>query len=419
MALGVASVADLLRLVVLPAFAWAAYRDLRTRRLPNLLWPPLILVGLVALGLDVFTRLPLGDDRLFLVRIGFALGFLLPFAFLAYWFRAFGGADAKAIATLAVVLPVAPTYRLPAELIARLPPELVTVLPRLSLPLYPSLLGVTAVAVLTNAVFAAFGYVVWLTLRNLLTGRLSTAMFVGRPTATETLPARHGSLLVTDGPLPRTGLDLDALRMYLRWRGCTLAELRADPGLRDPATVGETYDPTDGAVHREAEWPALREGGPRPPEESADGGRPRDESGRREQPVGDPDDGWSGTGFVPADVQSDDGTETEPTESGDEAAATGRDESADRDTDADETTADTRADDPWGAAAFLSEIDGSAYGTTPERLRRGLETVADGNRETVWVSPGLPFVVPLFLGLVAALVVGDLLTLALRASGLF
>ena len=407
MALGVASVADLLRLVVLPAFAWAAYRDLRTRRLPNLLWPPLILVGLVALGLDVFARLPLGDDRLFLVRVAFALGFLLPFAFLAYWFRAFGGADAKAIATLAVVLPVTPTYRLPPELLTRLPPEVVTALPRLSLPLYPSLLGVTAVAVLTNAVVTALGYVVWLALQNLLAGRLSTAMVVGRPTAAESLPERHGSLLVTDGLVPRTGLDLDALRMYLRWRGCTLAELRADPGLRDPATVGETYEPTDGAVHREPEWPSLREGGPRPAGVSADDERATPDADAA-------GDGWEGTGFVPAAVRRVDGGDAaaEPPDrpaGGEEVATTAPGDGTDGPGEA----------DPWAAAAFLSEIDGSAYGTTPERLREGLETVTDENREAVWVSPGLPFVVPLFLGLVAALCVGDLLTLALRASGLF
>jgi preflagellin peptidase FlaK len=378
MALGVASLADLLRLLVVPVFAWAAYRDVRTRRLPNWLWPPLVFIGVVALTFDVFARLPLANDRLFLVQTGFALGFLLPFAFLAYWFRAFGGADAKAIATLAVVFPVTPTYRLPATAVAALPPEVVTRLPRLSFPMFPSV----------------FGYVVWLTLRNLAAGRLSLAMVLGRPTPVEAVTDRHGTLLVTDGWLPRTGLDLDALRMYLRWRGCTLAELRADQTLRNPDTVTETFEPTDGARHREPEWPRLRDGGP----------------GRDDPPEGDrsndptPPDEWAGTGFVPAEVRRVDGGESQRVDRSDPETTGTTDESPtqtdESPTQTDETTDtdDEPEPDPWAAAAFLDDIDGSAYGTTPERLRAGLESLTAA--ETVWVSPGLPFVVPLFGGLV-------------------
>jgi preflagellin peptidase FlaK len=77
---------------------------------------------------------------------------------------------------------------------------------------------------------------------------------------------------------------------------------------------------------------------------------------------------------------------------------------------------DVDPDDEWGAAAFLASLEGSAYGTTPEALRDGLAVVAD--REAVWVTPGLPFVVPMFLGLVVTLLVGDLLYVLLSALGL-
>ena len=49
---GLGSVGDLLRLVAVPAFAWAAYRDVRTRRIPNRLWPPLVAVGVLALAME-------------------------------------------------------------------------------------------------------------------------------------------------------------------------------------------------------------------------------------------------------------------------------------------------------------------------------------------------------------------------------
>jgi len=69
--------------------------------------------------------------------------------------------------------------------------------------------------------------------------------------------------------------------------------------------------------------------------------------------------------------------------------------------------ADGGVDDPWGATAFLADIEGSAYGTDPETLRAGLDRLAED--EVVWLSPGIPFLVPLFGGLVVALTFGDLL----------
>jgi preflagellin peptidase FlaK len=38
-------------------------------------------------------------------------------------------------------------------------------------------------------------------------------------------------------------------------------------------------------------------------------------------------------------------------------------------------------------------------------------------RETVWLSPGLPFIVPLFVGLCVALAYGDVLFAVLRGLG--
>jgi preflagellin peptidase FlaK len=70
------------------------------------------------------------------------------------------------------------------------------------------------------------------------------------------------------------------------------------------------------------------------------------------------------------------------------------------------TGAPPDADDPWGAEAFLDDIEGSAYGTTPETLREGLDVLVD--EEVVWVSPGMPFIVPMFAGLLVSLVYGDL-----------
>ncbi|WP_348613550.1 A24 family peptidase [Halobaculum rarum] len=363
--LGVATAADLLRLLVLPGFAWAAYRDIRTRRVASSLWLPLLAIGALALVVEGAGAYPFDGyaGRVFLVRVGFSILFLIPFSVLAYRLAAFGGADMKALVVLAVAFPTTPGYVVPLSIL----PD-VTWLHTVGFPVHPSALGVTAMSALTNAVLFGAGYVALLFVSNVAAGRISSAMFVGRWTAVEDLPDVHGQLIRADGLRPQRGLDLDALRMYLRWRGTTLAAVRADPEThRDPASVGERHPPTDGAVHD----------GPR-----TDGGV---------------DDG--GFEFPESDATADD--------------AAG-DPNADAGVDADAAAGDV--DDPWAAERFLDDIEGTAYGTTPDTLREGLDRVAA--EEALWVSPGLPFLVPLFGGLVLALTYGDVLTVALGALGL-
>ena len=364
--------ADLLRLVAVPAFAWAAYRDVRTRRVPNRLWPPLLAVGLLALALEVAAHWPPSGvgDRLFAVRVGVSLLLVAPLGYLFWRLGAFGGADAKAVVVLAVVVPTYPVYFLPG-------------LP--ALPVVETTLGVFSLTVLTDAVLVGAVFPPALAVRNAVAGRLSPAMAVARVVAVEDLPAVHGRLFEDRGGLTRGGVDLDALRMYLRWRGTTLSAVRADPaGHRDPDAVTETYPPTDGAVTA---------GSPAAGEADATGRVGSDGGGVGERALADDRDDGAGA----TDVITGAGTSTGP-----EAEATAGADTGDH-------------ADPWAAERFLAEVDGSAYGTDPETLREGLETVVAADE--VWVSPGLPFVVPLFVGLVIALTAGDVLFALLSAVG--
>ena len=344
-----ASVPDLLRLLVVPLFGWAAYRDVRTRRLPNRLWPPLYAFGLLLLAWETLTHWPLAgiEDRLFLVRVGLSLLFVAPLGYVFWRIGGFGGADAKALIAIALVYPTFPTYILP---VAGIP----------ALPAVETLLGVFSLTILTNTVIVGALYPVGLAAYNAATGRVSLAMFLARPVPVERLPHLHGRLFETREGFTRRGLDVDALRMYLRWRGLTLADLLADPDrLRDPASVDETFEPTDGAAHV----------GP-----ATDGG---------ERVTDDTDELVAGDD----DVDDVEGSEVDDAEVG----------------------------DLWAAERFLAEIEGSAYGTDPEMLREGLETVVE--RDEVWVSPGMPFVVPMFVGLVVAVTYGDVLFAVLTALG--
>lgn len=306
-----ASIPDLLRLLAVPALGWAAVRDWHTRRVPNSLWTPLAVLGVLLLLWDGFTALGTAHSRLFAVRAAFSLLFVIPLAYFFWYIGGFGGADARAFMVLAVLFPTYPTYELAGH----------------SLPAVQTLLGVFSLTILTNAVLLGAAYPFLLGVRNAVDSEFSYVMFVGQRVPIDRLPETHGSLLENRWGYTRNGLDLDALRMYLRWRGLDLADVRVDPELRDPDTLpDEPNEPTDGAVVTD------------------------------------------GSG------------------------------------------------DPWGAAAFLEDIEGTAYGTTPVQLREGLDLIAE--REAVWVTPGIPFIVPLFVGLLVALVGGDILYYAMVSLGL-
>jgi preflagellin peptidase FlaK len=339
-----ASVPDLLRLVAIPVLGWAALSDIRTRRVPNRLWPPLAGLGVVLLVWDLLAHLPPAtfDDRLFLVQVGVSVLFVVPFSWLFWRIGGFGGADAKALIVLALLLPTYPVYFFPWT----------------ALPLVEAPLGVFSFTVLTNTVVVAVVYPLAIGVRNLLVGDVAPIMLFGRRVDVTDVPTEHGRLFETPDGYTRGGLDLDALRMYLRWRGSSFATLLDAPEtLRDPTTVDETFDPTDGRVDAT--------------EVATDGGVAHDAetAGRRE----------TVTTLAPG--------------------------------------ADTDAfDDPWAAERFLDSIDGTAYGTTPETLREGLELVS--TRERVWISPGIPFLVPMFVGLLLAFTYGDVLFGLLAAFGL-
>lgn len=328
------SIPDLLRLAAVALFAWAAYRDIRTRRVPNWVWLPLVAVGMIALALDTWTVLAVpAYQSLFFVRVVVSLGSVAPLGYAFWRLGGCGGADAKAIITIALLFPTYP----------------ILYLPQVALPLQRTTLGVFSLTVLTNTVLVGMVVPIGLACRNAVAGRYTSAMFVGRPVSVSEIPNVYGRLLGRDGNerITGRGLDIDALRMYLRWRGTTLASVCSAPTAhRDPESV------------------------PRSPNEPGDGSLTHSSN--------------SSTGTFSSPPRS---VSSSPRE----------------------------FEDPWGAAMFLGEIDGNAYGTTPDQLREGLEMLCSG--ESVWITPGIPFLVPVFLGLVISITYGDVLFSVLKMIG--
>jgi len=352
-----ATLPDLLRLLVVPVFGWVAWRDVRTRRVPNRTWLPLFALGVVLLvwdgwlvwtdGLVVDPRVFTPTPPLFVFQVAFSLGLLVPLAYAFWWMGGFGGADAKALIVLAILFPTYPTY-----LVADM-----------ALPAIRQPVGVFALTILSNAVLVGLAYPLALAVRNAFGGHIGKAMVIGRPIAAEAATEEYGRLLETPDGFTRRGLDLDALRMYLTWRGRSLSELRADPDTyRDPASLpDEPNSPGDGSIPPDGEGPLF------PDDEEA--------------------------------IQSD----------GKGTAHQADDESTPR-------SDGGEYEDPWGAEAFFADIEHSAYGTTPAELREGLEVLADS--DTVWITPGIPFLVPMFGGLVVSLIAGDMLVWVLEALGI-
>ncbi|WP_324760320.1 A24 family peptidase [Haloarcula montana] len=324
------SIPDLLRLVAVPVFGWAAYRDVKTRRIPNRIWGPLALFAVALLVWDTYTVVNGTGGRLFFLRVAISLGFVMPLSYLFWRIGGFGGADAKAFMLIAVLFPVYPTYLLSS--------------PSVALPLEPTTLGVFSLTILSNTVLAGVVYPLGVAASNVARGEFGLAMFIGRPVAVEEITEEYGRLLESPDGFTRSGLDLDALRMYLQYRGLSLSELRANPEqYRDPASLpADPNPPGDGSL-------------------ATDGGEPASSVAGDRDAAGEPAD-------------------------------------------------------PWGAEQFLDDIDHSAYGATPVQLREGLDVLVEA--EDVWISPGIPFIVPMFAGLLVSLTYGDVLFAIMQAVGL-
>lgn len=371
-----ATVPDILRLAVIPFFGYLAWRDIKTRRVPHRLWYPLVVLAVVLLVWETYVTLT-GDvtdlqQRLFMIQVGVSVLFVIPLSYGFWLLGGFGAADAKAFMVIALLLPTYPEYNLTAFGVDG---------SMATLPLVETQVGVFSLTVLANTVLVGALYPVALAAKNGVSGYVSPGMFVATPISSADATSKYGTMLEFSDRRLRDvrslsalgeqfswrSLDLDALRMYLQWRGLALDDLRADPDrYRDPASLpDEPSPPGDGSIPNSELTATAPDGSGSVDADSAD---------------------------TPSSPMADDGTET-----------------------GEEHDAGDTADDPWGAAAFLDDIEHSAYGTTPEVLREGLDRVAKD--DDVWISPGIPFIVPMFFGLVVAFTYGDILFQVLELVG--
>ncbi|WP_302083442.1 A24 family peptidase [Salinibaculum rarum] len=220
-------------------------------------------------------------------------------------------------------------------------------LPTVAVPIVTPTLGIFAFTVFTNAAVIGAVYPVVLSLNNIIQhSPPRLAAYTARHRETASLADLHGRLIEQDTQNGRQGLDLDVLRMYLQWRGITLPELQTNPEQYRTTTPNNPNKPGNGLV---------TDGGHTPQQTT------KTDTDSRRTPDATHDDG--------------------------------------------EVENRTEEDDPWAVDAFLADTE-VTYGMDAATIRRGLNTIT--TEETVWVSPGLPFFIPLTIGFIISLTYGDL-----------
>ena len=99
---------ELLKVIVcLPFLAYSCYSDIKTRRVSNKVWP--IMLG-AASPLILYEMITSGLPYIFRTAISFAVIFI--FVYILFMLHAFGGADAKVLMVISIILPIFPMLSL-------------------------------------------------------------------------------------------------------------------------------------------------------------------------------------------------------------------------------------------------------------------------------------------------------------------
>ncbi|NYT19272.1 MAG: peptidase A24 [Methanosarcinales archaeon] len=94
-------------LVCAPFLIYACYSDIKTRRVTNGLWPKMLGAGAIFMAYDAFRY---GIPYIKWTAISFIL--IFTFVYILFYMNAFGGADAKVLMVISIILPIYPAMEL-------------------------------------------------------------------------------------------------------------------------------------------------------------------------------------------------------------------------------------------------------------------------------------------------------------------
>lgn len=90
-------------LVCMPFLLYSCYSDIKTRRVANEVWPVMLAAGLPFIIYDILTR-----GFPYLVHMVLSFAFIFAFVYMLFQLNAFGGADAKVMMVIAIIIPAFP-----------------------------------------------------------------------------------------------------------------------------------------------------------------------------------------------------------------------------------------------------------------------------------------------------------------------
>jgi preflagellin peptidase FlaK len=238
---------DAVRLSLLPLLVYAGYQDYRERRVSNWIWKTCIAVGAAVVVAEIITLMPIsGEADVKRVQQLINLpGVMMFVGGIMAHVRRTGFGDAKAVIAVGVLYPTVPSIQLMDIHL----PVVVSSVPSLGL-----------IAVI-NAVLIGS----WFIIRGLIRGASSTGNG-GVLTTKRTSPV--GEIVKLSGlasPVSssdggRFTVDIDTIRMYLRWRGITIEQLKNHSDeLSNPDEIATTYDVSDGAIWKSEGAPPSNE----------------------------------------------------------------------------------------------------------------------------------------------------------------
>ncbi|HJH32385.1 MAG TPA: peptidase A24 [Methanosarcinaceae archaeon] len=97
-------------LVCIPFLLYSCYSDIKTRRVSNNVWPVMFAAGLPFIIYDL-----LNYGFPYFIRMVLSFAFIFAFVYVLFQLNAFGGADAKVIMVISIIIPTFPAIYMPGQ----------------------------------------------------------------------------------------------------------------------------------------------------------------------------------------------------------------------------------------------------------------------------------------------------------------
>lgn len=234
----ISSIPDLLRLCTIPLFGYAAYTDYLVRRVDKWVWRVLIASGGLIAIFELIQLAPITteSDILRVRGIVNTMGVMMLVGGIFSHAKRVGLTDAKAIIAMGVLYPTFPTIAISGY----------------TFPIATGTVGALSITAVLNAALIGSWYVIEAGYKSLRLWATTGQFKLSEVVDVRNLCDRAGKVHPLDDALNDDfEVDVDTIRMYLRWRGIELSELiDTTTETRGITSIGQTFTVKSGAQSR-------------------------------------------------------------------------------------------------------------------------------------------------------------------------